>query len=92
METDENVYEETDEKVEMQEIQEHARQGLPDPEIPDIQEPVELGPQERRLHVYTVTRVVCIPLILTNVALDWAVYADLKDDVSSGLIHYLITL
>lgn len=66
--------------IESQGIGLHARHGVPEPEFPDIQEPEPALPQKRYVNIYTFTRVLCGLLIVTNTAMDWALYAEL--DVS----------
>lgn len=64
--------------IESQGIGLHARHGVPEPEFPDIQEPEPALPQKRYVNIYTFTRVLCGLLIVTNTAMDWALYAELE--------------
>lgn len=64
--------------IESQGIGLHARHGVPEPEFPDIQEPEPALPQKRFVHIYTVTRILCGLLILTNTAMDWVLYSELN--------------
>lgn len=66
------------EDIESQRIGLHARHGVPEPEFPDIQEPEPQLPQKRIALIYTLTRIFCGLLILTNTAMDWALYAELN--------------
>lgn len=66
------------EDIESQRIGLHARHGVPEPEFPDIQEPELELPQKRIALIYTLTRILCGLLILTNTAMDWALYAELN--------------
>ncbi|XP_011439033.3 uncharacterized protein [Magallana gigas] len=76
--------------IESQGIGLHARHGVPEPEFPDIQEPEPALPQKRFVHIYTVTRILCGLLILTNTAMDWVLYSELNSDCEDIKKRYLV--
>lgn len=76
--------------IESQGIGLHARHGVPEPEFPDIQEPEPALPQKRYVNIYTFTRVLCGLLIVTNTAMDWALYAELDSNCEDIKKRFLV--